>query len=61
MSEFRPIRLILLDHSESSIYNIDMEIRQKVSLAIEIVPTFAGVQGQMRIIDIVSEYKPVAM
>ncbi|MBO0602555.1 polysaccharide biosynthesis protein [Sporosarcina sp. E16_3] len=61
VSEFRPSRLILLGHGESSIYNIDMELRQKVSTDIEIVPIIADVQDRMRIFDIVSEYKPDVM
>lgn len=61
VSEFRPRRLILLGHGESSIYNIDMELRQKVSSAIEIVPIIADVQDRMRIFDIVSTYKPDVM
>ena len=58
VSEFRPRRLILLGHGESSIYNIDMELRQKVSTDTEIIPIIADVQDRMRIFDIVNEYKP---
>ena len=58
VSEFRPRRLILLGHGESSIYNIDMELRQKVSPDTEIIPIIADVKDRMRIFDIVSEYKP---
>jgi len=61
VSEFRPSRLILLGHGESSIYNIDMELRQNVSTDIEIIPIIADVQDRMRIFDIVSEYKPDVM
>jgi len=61
VSEFRPSRLILVGHGESSIYNIDMELRQKVSTDIEIIPIIADVQDRMRIFDIVSEYKPDVM
>lgn len=61
VSEFRPSRLILLGHGESSIYNIDMELRQKVSADIEIIPIIADVQDRMRIFDIVSDYKPDVM
>ena len=58
VSEFRPSRLILLGHGESSIYNIDMELRQKVAIHTEIIPVIADVQDRMRIFDIVNEYKP---
>ncbi|AMQ07894.1 polysaccharide biosynthesis protein [Sporosarcina psychrophila] len=61
VSEFRPRRLILLGHGENSIYNIDMELRQKVSPHTEIIPIIADVQDRMRIFDIVSEYKPDVM
>ncbi|WP_399629031.1 polysaccharide biosynthesis protein [Sporosarcina sp. SG10008] len=61
VSAFRPSRLILLGHGESSIYNIDMELRQKVSTDIEIIPIIADVQDRMRIFDIVSDYKPDVM
>ena len=58
VSEFRPSRLILLGHGESSIYNIDMELRQKIAIHTEIIPIIADVQDRMRIFDIVNEYKP---
>ncbi|KAA0955543.1 polysaccharide biosynthesis protein [Sporosarcina sp. ANT_H38] len=61
VSEFWPSRLILVGHGESSIYNIDMELRQKVSTHTEIIPIIADVQDRMRIFDIVSEYKPDVM
>jgi len=56
--EFRPKRLILLGHGESSIYNIDMELRGKVSSKTEIIPIIADVQDRGRIFDIVDEMKP---
>ena len=58
VSEFRPKRLILLGHGESSIYTIDMELRQKVSKETEIIPIIADVKDRTRIFDIFSEYKP---
>ncbi|WP_318617963.1 nucleoside-diphosphate sugar epimerase/dehydratase [Sporosarcina sp. YIM B06819] len=61
VSEFNPRRLILLGHGESSIYTIDMELRQKVSTQTEIIPIIADVQDRMRIFDIVNEYKPDVM
>ncbi|QUW21246.1 polysaccharide biosynthesis protein [Sporosarcina sp. Marseille-Q4063] len=61
VSEFRPKQLILLGHGESSIYNIDMELRQKVSPDTEILPIIADVKDRNRIFDIVSEYKPDVM
>ncbi|MCZ2258640.1 polysaccharide biosynthesis protein [Sporosarcina sp. G11-34] len=61
VSEFRPKRLILLGHGESSIYNIDMELRQKVSPDTEIIPIIADVKDRNRIFDIVSKHKPDVM
>jgi len=61
VSAFRPNRLLLLGHGESSIYNIDMELRRTVSTDIEIIPIIADVQDRNRIFDIVSEYKPDVM
>ncbi|WP_432363799.1 polysaccharide biosynthesis protein [Sporosarcina sp. UB5] len=58
VAAFKPKSLILLGHGESSIYNIDMELRQKVSSDIEIIPIIADVQDRDRIFDIVAEYKP---
>jgi len=58
VSEFRPKQLILLGHGESSIYNIDMELKRKVSDSIEIIPIIADVKDRKRIFDIVSEMNP---
>lgn len=58
VSEFRPRRLILLGHGESSIYNIDMELRREISEDIETIPIIADIQDRTRIFDIVSEYTP---
>lgn len=58
VSEFRPKRLIILGHGESSIYNIDMELKRKVSGQIEIIPIIADVKDRKRIFDIVSEMSP---
>lgn len=58
VAEFKPKKLILLGHGENSIYTIDMELRQKLSPAIEIIPIIADVQDRTRIFDIISELKP---
>lgn len=58
VTEFRPRKLILLGHGESSIYNIDMELRQKVSKETELIPIIADVQDRVRIFDIVAEHTP---
>lgn len=58
VSEFRPRRLILLGHGESSIYNIDMELRQKVANHTEIIPVIADIKDRARIFEIIDEYRP---
>ncbi|GKV57407.1 UDP-N-acetylglucosamine 4,6-dehydratase [Sporosarcina sp. NCCP-2222] len=57
--EFRPKELLLLGHGESSIYNIDMELRSKVLInTTKIIPIIADIQDRERIFDIVSKYNP---
>ncbi|MBE1556415.1 polysaccharide biosynthesis protein [Sporosarcina limicola] len=58
VSEFRPKRLLLLGHGESSIYTIDMELKQRNLKDIEIIPIIADVKDRERIFDIVSATKP---
>ncbi|WP_252501995.1 nucleoside-diphosphate sugar epimerase/dehydratase [Sporosarcina sp. Marseille-Q4943] len=58
VAAFKPKSLILLGHGESSIYNIDMELRQKVSPETTLIPIIADVQDRDRIFDIMAEYKP---
>ncbi|MCG7343984.1 polysaccharide biosynthesis protein [Sporosarcina sp. ACRSL] len=58
LTAFKPKSLILLGHGESSIYNIDMELRQKVSPETKLIPIIADVQDRDRIFDIMAEYKP---
>ncbi len=58
VSDFRPKQLILLGHGESSIYNIDMELRQKVAKDTELIPIIADVKDCTRIFDVISEYTP---
>ncbi|WP_060207193.1 polysaccharide biosynthesis protein [Sporosarcina koreensis] len=56
--DFRPSQLLLLGHGESSIYNIDMELRRKVSKSTKLTPIIADVQDRNRIFDIISKYQP---
>lgn len=58
VSAFHPKKLILLGHGESSIYTIDMELRQKVAQNIEVLPIIADVKDRNRIFDIISEHQP---
>ncbi|TQR21225.1 polysaccharide biosynthesis protein [Psychrobacillus vulpis] len=56
--KFKPKKILLLGHGENSIYKIDMELNENVSLETEFIPLIADIQDRSRIFDIVSEYKP---
>ncbi|WP_283248451.1 nucleoside-diphosphate sugar epimerase/dehydratase [Bacillus sp. FJAT-49711] len=55
--KFAPKRLILLGHGEFSIYNVDMELRNKWE-EIEILPVIADVQDRSRIFEVMEAYVP---
>ena len=56
--QFRPSQLILLGHGESSIYQINRELKDHVFEGIEITPLIADVQDRDRIFRIMAQYKP---
>lgn len=58
VSQFRPKRLILLGHGESSIYSIDMELSSKVGRGTEIIPVIADIKDRDRIFDVIRTYQP---
>ncbi|MGI2327525.1 polysaccharide biosynthesis protein [Planococcus sp. YIM B11945] len=58
ISKFQPSRILLLGHGENSIYNIDKELRGKLSPETEIVPIIADVQDRERIHTIIGKFKP---
>lgn len=58
VAAFKPKKLILLGHGESSIYNIDMELRPKVAPEIELLPIIADVKDRDRIFEIIAEHQP---
>ncbi|WP_144512775.1 nucleoside-diphosphate sugar epimerase/dehydratase [Bacillus sp. FJAT-22090] len=58
VAKFEPSEIILLGHGENSIYTIDMELRQKVSSVIKIIPIIADIQDRQRVFDIISTHKP---
>ncbi|MFJ7952317.1 polysaccharide biosynthesis protein [Lysinibacillus sp. NPDC096418] len=55
---FQPKKLVLLGHGENSIYNIHMELVQKISDYTELVPIIADVQDRERIFEVVREHTP---
>jgi FlaA1/EpsC-like NDP-sugar epimerase len=58
VSKFKPKKLLLLGHGENSIYQIDMELRNKHVKDFEIIPVIADVQDRDRIFEVMSEHTP---
>ncbi|GGA65096.1 polysaccharide biosynthesis protein [Ornithinibacillus halotolerans] len=62
LMKFSPGKILLVGHGEYSIYNIDMELREKYGHTdIEILPVIADVQDRQRIFDLVEEHRPYIM
>ncbi|MGE6513590.1 polysaccharide biosynthesis protein [Lysinibacillus sphaericus] len=55
---FQPKQLILLGHGENSIYTIHMDLQQRNSGIIDLVPIIADIQDRDRIFEIVQQYQP---
>ncbi|QIZ10381.1 polysaccharide biosynthesis protein [Priestia megaterium] len=58
VSQFSPLKLILLGHGENSIYTIEMELKSSLSNKIEIVTEIADITDRDKIFAIMNEYKP---
>ncbi|WP_319005303.1 nucleoside-diphosphate sugar epimerase/dehydratase [Fictibacillus halophilus] len=58
VSKFKPKKLLLLGHGENSIYQIDMELRNKHGKDFEIIPIIADVQDRDRIFEVMSVHAP---
>jgi FlaA1/EpsC-like NDP-sugar epimerase len=58
VSKFKPKKLLLLGHGENSIYQIDMELKNKHGKDLEIVPIIADIQDRDRIFEIMSVHAP---
>ena len=56
--KFQPEKLLLLGHGENSIYQIDMELKNKYKEEIKIVPVIADIQDRHRIFDVLETHKP---
>ena len=56
--KFQPKQLLLLGHGENSIYTIHMELQQRSSGFIDLVPIIADVQDRDRIFEVVKQYQP---
>jgi FlaA1/EpsC-like NDP-sugar epimerase len=58
VSKFKPKKLLLLGHGENSIYQIDMELRNKHGKDLEIIPIIADIQDRDRIFEVMSVHTP---
>lgn len=59
ISNFNPKKLILLGHGENSIYNIEMELKEKYKHTnIEFLPEIADIQDSEKMISIMNTYLP---
>jgi FlaA1/EpsC-like NDP-sugar epimerase len=56
--KFQPKKILLLGHGENSIYQIDMELRNKHKDEIEIIPVIADIQDRARIFEVLETHKP---
>jgi FlaA1/EpsC-like NDP-sugar epimerase len=56
--KFSPRKIVLLGHGENSIYEIDMELRNKYEDSIEIVPIIGDIQDRERIMKVVERHTP---
>ncbi|PWW31267.1 FlaA1/EpsC-like NDP-sugar epimerase [Cytobacillus oceanisediminis] len=56
--KFQPKKILLLGHGENSIYQIDMELRNKHKDKIEISPVIADIQDRARIFEVLETHKP---
>lgn len=56
--KFQPKKILLLGHGENSIYQIDMELRNKHKDEIEVIPVIADIQDRDRIFEVLETHKP---
>ncbi len=56
--KFQPKKILLLGHGENSIYQIDMELRNKHKDQIEIIPLIADIQDRDRIFEVMETHNP---
>ncbi|WP_286230078.1 polysaccharide biosynthesis protein [Neobacillus mesonae] len=56
--KFNPCKIVLVGHGENSIYQVDMELRNKYQQQIEIVPVIGDIQDRNRIFEIIEEHRP---
>lgn len=56
--KFMPKKLVLVGHGENSIYQIDMELRNRYKESIEIIPVIGDIQDRARMFEVFEQYKP---
>ena len=55
---FHPKKIILLGHGENSIYQIDMELRNKYRDDIDIIPVIGDIQDRERMFEVMEQHRP---
>lgn len=59
VAQFQPTQVILLGHGENSIYNIHLELSEKIEYKnIEFIPIIADIQDRERIFEVVERLRP---
>ncbi|MFS0821467.1 polysaccharide biosynthesis protein [Bacillus sp. 1P02SD] len=58
VSSFNPKKLVLVGHGENSIYQIDMELRNKYKQKFEIIPVIGDVQDRNRMFEVIEKHSP---
>ncbi|OCA88915.1 polysaccharide biosynthesis protein [Pseudobacillus wudalianchiensis] len=58
---FQPAKIVLVGHGENSIYQIDMELRNRYKDMIEIVPIIGDIQDRERMFNVMLEHEPTVV
>lgn len=56
--KYKPAKIVLLGHSENSIYNIEMEMRVTYKDSVEITTEIADIQDRHKIFEIMKKHQP---
>lgn len=57
VSRFQPRQLIMIDHSEGSLFEIDWELKGRLPDAASIIPLIGSITNEQRMKDVLSQYK----
>lgn len=58
VAKFKPGKMILLGHGENSIYNIDLEMKEKFGDQLTCIAEIADIQNREKIFEIIGKYHP---